>query len=52
MYCVLLCDRPYLQLLDPDFFTHYKKYFVGLGAFTKCKLCYVEIFPNKEGKFT
>ena len=62
MYCVMLCDRPYLQhaaqhteksiLLDPEFLTQYKKYFVELGASTKYKLCYVEIFLNKEGNFT
>ena len=33
-------------------FTQYKKYFAELRAITKYKLCYVEIFPNKEGNFT
>ena len=29
-----------------------QKYFVELRAITKYKLCYVEIFPNKEDNVT
>ena len=58
LYCVtvLICNTQHSTqksiLLSQEILTQYKNYFVKLRAFTKCKLCCVKIFPNKECNFT